>query len=74
MAELFQLVYFGIPADLRLHNEYETGLEQTSGAMGLQAKIMEAFDGFQGFSQDEIDQLLRPQLEAAIRHVICRPA
>ena len=82
LTELFQLVYFGAASlflrqDMngRLLLERGQSLEQSSGAVQLQALIMEAFDiDFDGFSQADIDQLLRPQLEAAIRHVICRPA
>ena len=59
LVELFHLVYFGTQTVFRdrLHLEHEGGLEQSSGAVQLQALIMEALDGFEGLSQDDIDQL-----------------
>ena len=46
---------------------------QKRGPLGLQESIMEALDPF-GFSDTLVDKLLRPQLEAALRHTLCRAA
>ena len=57
--ELFCLVYYAFPREI----------ENQENPVDLQVHVMEALDAFD-FSPSVIDRLLRPQLEAATRHMM----
>ena len=57
--ELFNLVYYAFPREI----------ENQENPVDLQVHVMEALDAFD-FSPSVIDRLLRPQLEAATRHMM----
>ena len=57
--ELFSLVYYAFPHEIK----------SQENPVDLQVHVMEALDAFD-FSPSVIDRLLRPQLEAATRHMM----
>ena len=78
--ELFHLVWFTWHGDRALIDRSRTdrNLQDDNnnddlqlGPLGWQASIMELLDPF-GFSDAVNDKVLRPQLEAALRHSMCR--